>query len=112
LRGVASFEDNLTFHIARKKILHMPPARWYTPVKLTKPNGMKIEMFVFDVFPYMTRFAVLEIARADELSPLKNMMPRRAVTVTIVTCSRSIVASSNRLVRRYERASRLSCRPL
>ncbi|KAH9958899.1 nucleotide-diphospho-sugar transferase, partial [Lactifluus volemus] len=71
LRSVASFEDDLAFHIARKKIPHvaLPDG---TSVKPTKPNGMKLEMFVFDVFPYTTRFAVLEVARTDEFSPLKN----------------------------------------
>ena len=71
LRGVAAFEDDLAFHIARKKIAHvsLPDG---APLKPTKPNGMKLEMFVFDVFPYTTGFAVLEVARADEFSPLKN----------------------------------------
>ncbi|KAI0253210.1 UDP-N-acetylglucosamine diphosphorylase [Lactifluus subvellereus] len=71
LRGVAAFEDDLAFHIARKKIPHasLPDG---APVKPTKPNGMKLEMFVFDVFPYTTGFAVLEVARTDEFSPLKN----------------------------------------
>ncbi|KAH9958174.1 nucleotide-diphospho-sugar transferase, partial [Lactifluus volemus] len=50
LRSVASFKDNLAFHIARKKIPHvaLPDG---TSVKPTKPNGMKLEMFIFDVFP-------------------------------------------------------------
>jgi len=71
LRGVAGFEDELAFHIARKKIPHvsLPDG---APVKPTKPNGMKLEMFVFDVFPHTARFAVLEVARGDEFSPLKN----------------------------------------
>jgi UDP-N-acetylglucosamine/UDP-N-acetylgalactosamine diphosphorylase len=71
LRGVAAFEDDLAFHIARKKIPHVVLPEG-TPVKPTKPNGMKLEMFVFDVFPYTARFAVLEVARTDEFSPLKN----------------------------------------
>ena len=71
LRGVARFEDDLAFHIARKKIAHvaLPDG---ASVKPTKPNGMKLEMFVFDVFPHTERFAVLEVARAEEFSPLKN----------------------------------------
>ena len=72
LRGVAAFEDDLAFHIARKKIPHVSLQDDGAPVKPTKPNGMKLEMFVFDVFPHTARFAVLEVARTEEFSPLKN----------------------------------------
>jgi UDP-N-acetylglucosamine/UDP-N-acetylgalactosamine diphosphorylase len=71
LKEVESFEDELAFHIARKKIPHVNLETGET-VKPSKPNGMKLEMFVFDVFPYTKRFAVLEVARYDEFSPLKN----------------------------------------
>ncbi len=35
-------------------------------------NGVKLETFIFDVFPSATTMAVLEIDRAAEFSPVKN----------------------------------------
>ncbi|KAL1752035.1 nucleotide-diphospho-sugar transferase [Schizophyllum commune] len=71
LNQVEEFENDLAFHIARKKIAHVDLESG-SLVKPTKPNGMKLEMFVFDVFPYTKNFAVLEVARNEEFSPLKN----------------------------------------
>ncbi|KAF4612241.1 hypothetical protein D9613_004219 [Agrocybe pediades] len=71
LNQVESFEEDLAFHIARKKIPHTDLETGEF-VKPSKPNGMKLEMFVFDVFPYTERFAVLEVDRKEEFSALKN----------------------------------------
>lgn len=71
LNKVEEFEEELAFHIARKKIPHTDLESGLL-VKPSKPNGMKLEMFVFDVFPYTERFTVLEVARNEEFSPLKN----------------------------------------
>jgi UDP-N-acetylglucosamine/UDP-N-acetylgalactosamine diphosphorylase len=71
LNQVEAFEEELAFHIARKKIPHVD-LETGAAVKPSKPNGMKLEMFVFDVFPYTERFAVLEVERNEEFSPLKN----------------------------------------
>ena len=71
LDSVHTFEDELAFHIARKKIAHVSLETGQI-VKPSKPNGMKLELFVFDVFPFTHRFAVLEVARNEEFSPLKN----------------------------------------
>ncbi|CAG8651678.1 5222_t:CDS:2 [Funneliformis mosseae] len=71
LDRVETFENELEYHIARKKIKHTD----YTSgefISPSKPNGMKLELFVFDVFPFTERMAVLEVDRKDEFSPLKN----------------------------------------
>ncbi|KAF8910115.1 UDP-N-acetylglucosamine diphosphorylase [Gymnopilus junonius] len=71
LNRVESFEQELAFHIARKKIPYVDLETGET-TKPTKPNGMKLEMFVFDVFPFSEHLAVLEVERKEDFSPLKN----------------------------------------
>jgi UDP-N-acetylglucosamine/UDP-N-acetylgalactosamine diphosphorylase len=36
------------------------------------PNGVKLEMFIFDSFLYAENVAVLEVSRKEEFAPLKN----------------------------------------
>ncbi|KAF8527570.1 nucleotide-diphospho-sugar transferase [Hysterangium stoloniferum] len=71
LNSIESFEDDMPFHIARKKIPYVDFKNGQT-VKPSKPNGMKLELFVFDVFPFTQEFNVLEVSRNEEFSPLKN----------------------------------------
>lgn len=71
LKQVESFEDQIPFHIARKKIAYVDTQTGQI-VKPTKPNGMKLEMFIFDIFPFTHEFNVLEVERKEEFSPLKN----------------------------------------
>ncbi|GAA5886006.1 hypothetical protein JCM3774_002957 [Rhodotorula dairenensis] len=77
LERVANFDEaEMPYHVARKKIPHVdldsPSGRRGDRVKPTTPNGLKLEQFVFDVFPFVDRFALLEVDRASEFSPLKN----------------------------------------
>ncbi|GAA5884441.1 hypothetical protein JCM16303_005082 [Sporobolomyces ruberrimus] len=72
LKEVADYDESkMPFHIARKKIPHVDLSTKET-VKPTKPNGMKLEQFVFDVFPFVSKFGLLEGERKEEFSPLKN----------------------------------------
>ncbi|CAF2156020.1 unnamed protein product [Rotaria magnacalcarata] len=64
-------ETELRYHVAKKKI----PSIDTNGVYVNQPqqiNGIKLEKFVFDVFPFSKTFAVWEVRREDEFSPLKN----------------------------------------
>lgn len=71
LEGVEAMEKKMAFHIAKKKIptVDLSTGESITP---STPNGMKLELFVFDVFPFTSDLCVLEVGRAEEFSPLKN----------------------------------------
>lgn len=71
LERVPSFASQLEYHIAKKKIkfVDQETGEIITP---KSNSGMKLECFVFDVFPYAQNFSVLEVDRKDEFSPLKN----------------------------------------
>ncbi|SGZ40242.1 related to UDP-N-acetylglucosamine pyrophosphorylase [Hanseniaspora guilliermondii] len=68
-----SWIERLPYHIAFKKI----PCYDFdtnTEIKPEQPNGIKLEQFIFDVFPFVNidEFGCLEVSREDEFSPLKN----------------------------------------
>ncbi|KAJ2875905.1 UDP-N-acetylglucosamine pyrophosphorylase [Coemansia asiatica] len=69
-KRVPEIEARLEHHIARKKIVHVSDSG--EVVRPAKPNGIKLERFVFDVFPYVDKMAILEVDRAEQFSPLKN----------------------------------------
>ncbi|KJE88570.1 UDP-N-acetylhexosamine pyrophosphorylase-like protein 1 [Capsaspora owczarzaki ATCC 30864] len=63
--------DALVHHVAKKKIpfVDVASGQIVTP---KEPNGVKLEMFVFDVFPLSTNSGALQVLRDEEFSPLKN----------------------------------------
>lgn len=74
------FKDQLKQHVALKKVPFVDSCG--NQVKPTKPNGIKMEKFVFDVFPFSRNFVVFEVLREEEFSPLKNSDGAAADTPT------------------------------
>jgi len=69
-RIVMENERSLEHHVAKKKIPFINNEG--VLVKPEKPNGIKMEKFVFDVFKFANKFVVWECYRDEEFAPLKN----------------------------------------
>jgi UDP-N-acetylglucosamine/UDP-N-acetylgalactosamine diphosphorylase len=84
LRSAVARADELPWHVARKKIPFYTPsgsasadgagASAGTVTVPSAENGIKMEMFVFDVFPWAdpAKVASFSVARDDEFAPIKN----------------------------------------
>jgi len=60
----------LPFHLAHKKVPCIDgEGAKHEP---TAPNGYKFEMFVFDALPFANNPVIIETAREDDFSPVKN----------------------------------------
>jgi UDP-N-acetylglucosamine pyrophosphorylase len=61
---------SLPFHLAKKKVPSVDDNG--QPLEPSQPNGIKFEMFVFDALPFAQNPVIVETAREDEFSPVKN----------------------------------------
>eukprot|EP00948_MAST-09A_sp_MAST-9A-sp1_P004288 g4288.t1 len=59
------------YHIANKKIAYANEETG-EKTKALANNGVKLEKFIFDIFPLSQRMAVLEVPREEHFSPVKN----------------------------------------
>ncbi|KAL8274721.1 hypothetical protein Esti_001436 [Eimeria stiedai] len=57
------------------------PARWGV-VPPETPNGWKLELFIFDVFPLVDRVLCLEVDRDEEFAPIKCSNPKAKQNVS------------------------------
>lgn len=68
--GGDAADTKLPFHRANKKIPFIDASG--QQVQPDAPNGIKFEMFVFDALPLAKNPVIIEAARGDDFSPVKN----------------------------------------
>ena len=61
----------LPYHRAEKKVPCIDPDTG-KPINPDKPNGVKLERFVFDAIPLAAKSIVYEADRVEEFAPIKN----------------------------------------
>jgi UDP-N-acetylglucosamine/UDP-N-acetylgalactosamine diphosphorylase len=69
------------YHMAHKKIPYYNVEIDSTTVP-TSNNGIKLETFIFDVFPLSERMCIYEVLRNEEFAPVKNQSSVSSNTIT------------------------------
>lgn len=70
LKRMTGDGGELPYHLALKNIKHIDQGGRI--VQPPSENGLKIEQFIFDAFPFARKEMVMETSRAEEFSPIKN----------------------------------------
>ncbi len=70
----------LPIHRAVKKIPHIDASG--NAVNPTKPNGIKLETFVFDALPLASKSVILQTIRTEEFAPVKNATGENSPDIT------------------------------
>jgi UDP-N-acetylglucosamine/UDP-N-acetylgalactosamine diphosphorylase len=68
---ITSGDLALPYHRAEKKVPCIDPESGQA-LDPNEPNGIKLEMFVFDAIPLCEQSIVYEVERTDEFAPIKN----------------------------------------
>ncbi|RQW18640.1 UDPGP type 1 family protein [Bacillus sp. C1-1] len=63
-------DASLPYHLAHKKIPSI--ATDGTKIDPVEPNGYKLELFYFDVFPLASSMSIFQVDRENEFLPVKN----------------------------------------
>ncbi|MBN1786782.1 MAG: UDPGP type 1 family protein [Sedimentisphaerales bacterium] len=71
----------LPYHRANKKISYID-LQTGKKIEPTKPNGIKLETFVFDALPLTDKSIILETIRSEEFAPVKNAIGTDSPQVT------------------------------
>ncbi len=73
LEHLASDGGQLPLHVARKSVACIDDkGQLQQPVDGAKPNGIKLERFIFDALPLAAQTLIVEGDRAREFNPVKN----------------------------------------
>ncbi len=67
-----SLDDLITFHVANKKLDHYDPTTQSYITNVSSNNCIKLETFIFDIFPLSKALCCGEVVRENEFSPVKN----------------------------------------
>jgi UDP-N-acetylglucosamine pyrophosphorylase len=80
-----------SYHVARKAIPHVSEESGGEVVHPKVPNGIKLEMFVFDAFARASNMHALAVSREAEFAPVKNA-PGVGVPDSPVTARKAVAA--------------------